>query len=73
MKPIVVTTHLNRLVETVQMRGNNICFYAELTKIILIITKYFHLKLWTYANSADPVQMLQKMMSDQKHNCAKLF
>ena len=32
----VVTPHLNRLVETVQMR-NIICFYAELTKII---TKY---------------------------------
>ena len=33
-KPYVVTTHPNRLDETVQMRGNNICFYAELTKII---------------------------------------
>ena len=36
-----MTHHLNRLFETVQLRGNNICFYAELTKIIkLIITKY---------------------------------
>ena len=33
-KPYVVTPHLNRLVETVQMRGHNICFYAELTKFI---------------------------------------
>ena len=30
-----VTPHLNRVYETVQMRGNNICFYAELIKIIL--------------------------------------
>ena len=33
-KPYVVTPHLNRLVKTVQMRGHNIRFYAELTKII---------------------------------------
>ena len=30
----VVTPHMNRLNETVQMRGHNIGFYAELTKII---------------------------------------
>ena len=29
-----MTPHLNGLVETVQMRGNNIYLYAELTKII---------------------------------------
>ena len=29
-----MTPHLNSLVETVQMRGDYICFYAELTKII---------------------------------------
>ena len=34
LKPCVVTPHLNHLVETVQMRGHNICFYAKLTKII---------------------------------------
>ena len=28
-----MTPHLNRLVETVQMRGHNICFYAELKNI----------------------------------------
>ena len=33
-KPYVVTHHLNRLIETVQMRGHNICFHVELTKII---------------------------------------
>ena len=33
-KPYVVTPHLNRLVKTVQMRGHNICFYEELTKLI---------------------------------------
>ena len=31
----VVTPHLNRLFETAQMRGHNICFNGELTKIIL--------------------------------------
>ena len=31
LEPYVVTPHLNRLVETVQMRGHNICFNAELT------------------------------------------
>ena len=31
---VVVTPHMNCLVETVQMRGHNICFNAELTKII---------------------------------------
>ena len=33
-KPYAVTPHLNRLVEAVQMRGHNIWFYAELTKLI---------------------------------------
>ena len=33
-KPYVVTPHLNRLIESVQMRGHNLCFYAELTKNI---------------------------------------
>ena len=42
-KPYVVTTHLNRLIKAVQMRGHNICFYAELRKLSLIITKYSHL------------------------------
>ena len=34
LKLYVVTPHLNRLVETVQIRGHNICFNEELTKII---------------------------------------
>ena len=33
-KPYVVTPHLNRLNETVQMKGHTICLYAELIKII---------------------------------------
>ena len=33
LKPYVVTPDLNRLVETVEMRGHNI-FFSELTKII---------------------------------------
>ena len=34
LKPYVVTPHLNRLIKTVQMRCHNICFYAELSKLI---------------------------------------
>ena len=34
LKPYLVTPHLNRLTETVQMRGHNLCFNSELTKII---------------------------------------
>ena len=33
-KPYVVTLHLNRLNETVQMRVHNIGFYAELRRIM---------------------------------------
>ena len=36
-----VTPHLNRLDETIQMRGHNICFKAKFTKLSLIINKYF--------------------------------
>ena len=36
-----MTPHLNRLGETVQMRGHIICFYAELTKIIHNYRQYF--------------------------------
>ena len=35
MKTYIVTPHLNCLDETVQMRGHNMSFYAELTKIII--------------------------------------
>ena len=38
LKLYVVTPYLNRLFETVQMSGYNICFYAEFTKII----PYYH-------------------------------
>ena len=37
-QPYVVTTHLNCLVETIQMKGRNLHFYAELVKII----PYYH-------------------------------
>ena len=39
LKSYVVTPCVNRLNETVQMRGHNKCVYAELTKIILNIIK----------------------------------
>ena len=34
LKTYVVTYHLNCLIETVQMRGHNIYFCAEMTKIV---------------------------------------
>ena len=47
-----MTPHLNRLAETIQMRGHNLLFYAEITKIIpnyhqysLLSTALDHLKL----------------------------
>ena len=40
LKPYVVSPHLNRLVETVQIRGNNICFMESSQKLSLIIIKY---------------------------------
>ena len=33
LKLYVVSPHLNSLDETVQMRGHNICFNGELTKL----------------------------------------
>ena len=40
--------HLNRLIETVQMRGHNICFDAELTKI----TPNYHQILLIYSSES---------------------
>ena len=40
LKPYVVSPHLNRLVEPVQIRGNNICFMENSQKLSLIIIKY---------------------------------
>ena len=34
LKTYIVIPHLNRLIETVQMRRYNMCFTAELTKVI---------------------------------------
>ena len=45
-KPYGVTSHLNHLVEMVQMRGHNICFYAKLTKII---PNYYQIFLLIYS------------------------
>ena len=49
LKPYVVTPHLNHLVETVQMKGQNVCVYAELIKIVPNI-KYslfnLELRIW---------------------------
>ena len=54
IETIYYDPHLNCLIKTVQMRGHNICFYAELTKIIpnyhLIIT--FKLQLLTFMRYA---------------------
>ena len=41
LKPYVVTPHLNRLIETVQMRDHSICFYAKLK----IIPNYYYPEL----------------------------
>ena len=37
----VVTPHLNCLIVMVQIRGHNVCFYAELTKTIPNYLKIF--------------------------------
>ena len=34
LKPYVVTPHLNHLIEMLQMGVHNICFYADLIKVI---------------------------------------
>ena len=39
-QPYVVTPHLNRLAETVQMRGHNICFNGKIRKIIHNLSSY---------------------------------
>ena len=39
-KSCVVAPHLGRLIGTVWVRGHNICFHAELIKIIPFITRY---------------------------------
>ena len=41
-KTYVMIPHLNRLDKTVQMKGHNICFYAEMTKIIPVIIEYMY-------------------------------
>ena len=38
LKPYVVTPHLNHLVQTVKMRGHNICLKPELKKKLSLNT-----------------------------------
>ena len=45
-----MTPHLNRLIETVQMRAHNIGFYTELTKII---AKYYQILPLIYSSQSD--------------------
>ena len=52
LKQYVVTSHLDCLLEMVQMRGHDICFYAALTKII----PFYHQILPLIYGSAEPVQ-----------------
>ena len=42
-KPYVMTPHLNCLIETVQMRGHNVCFFEDLIKIIPYYHQILHL------------------------------
>ena len=53
-----MTPHLSRLVETVQMSGHNICFYAVLIELSLIITKYSLLRRALYHVNCDVLQQL---------------
>ena len=46
-KPYVVTPYLNRLNETVQMRGHNIWFRWEIRKIILNTPSYLELSVYS--------------------------
>ena len=67
-----MTPHLNRLVETVQKKGHNICFHAELTKIIhnydkysvlsraLVVTLNIQTGSTSGSTSADPIQTAPK-------------
>ena len=43
IETICCDPHLNRLDEIIQMRGHNICFYAELTKLIPNYHQILHL------------------------------
>ena len=48
LKPYVVTPHLNHF-KTVQMKGHNIRFYAELTKIV---SNYHQILFLIYSSDA---------------------
>ena len=57
-----MTPHLSRLIEMVQIRGHNICFYAELKKLSLIITKYSLLSRTLNNNGKVKVKKTHKNM-----------
>ena len=40
LKPYVVTPHLNRLDETVQTRGHNVCLFIQKQKLSIVIIKH---------------------------------
>ena len=46
LKLCIVTPDLNCLIEMVQMRGHNICFYAKLRKIIPNYHQLLLLFIW---------------------------
>ena len=74
LKPYVVTPHLNHymtphlngLIETVQMRGHNIWFHAELIKMIpgyhQIPPPYLELCCLVYNGSHDMMVLYQKIV-----------
>ena len=55
LKPYVVTLHLNSLVKTVQMKGHNIGFCGELTKII---PNYHQILPLIYSSAVRPLLYL---------------
>ena len=74
--------HLNRLNETVQIRGHNICFHAELTKLSLIIAKYSLLSIAPEPGLIETcfnivcqlnIEKTQSLMIRQTERCTELF
>ena len=65
-----MTPHLNRLNETVQMRGHNILFYAELTKIVPnyhpILLLY--LELWKRCQAQHYISQTSRSMDNMLLN-----
>ena len=74
MKIYVVTPHLNRLVETVLMRGHNICFHEE---IWIIIPKLSLLPLLIWTTDGSDTQsndsLLRTVQSPKKEGILKII